>query len=322
MKKKIAVLGGGYSSELVISLKSIETVLNHLDKDRYEVYKLLIIEEGWFLVDGEDNIPVNRADFSVEYKGEVVRFDFVYITVHGTPGEDGLLQAYFDLLQLPYNTPSHIASTLTFNKWANNQVLKSMNIPCADSVILRQNSKVDIDSIAEQLGLPCFVKPNDGGSSFGVTKVKEKSLLAQAIQMAFEHGSEVLIESEMIGTEVTCGIYNNSGEVTVLSPTEIVTEQEFFNFEAKYEGKSQEITPARVSDQVLIAIQSRTKEVYQLMGLKGVCRVDFIIVGEEPHVIEVNTTPGMSENSIIPQQAAYAKIPLRDLFTAVIEENF
>ncbi len=314
----VALVYGGYSHEKVISVKSADTIFNNLSSDKYKVYRIIIDEKGWHCQHETGQIEVNKNDFSVTIDNDHVCFDFAYITIHGTPGEDGLLQAYFDLLSIPYNTPKHLASTITFNKWACNQLLKSEGINCADSVLLRSETDLDPKTISHQLGMPCFVKPNDGGSSFGTSKVEKASELPTAVKNAFEHGKEVIIESCLTGTEVTCGSYFNGTEIIVLPITEIRTNNDFFDFEAKYEGASKEITPAEISRYSANKIQELNKKIYHLLDLNGVVRVDYIIVDNEPFVLEVNTTPGMSLQSVIPQQAEVANIELDAMFDQII----
>lgn len=320
--KNVAVIGGGDSSEIVVSKKSRATIIANLDARKYMIYPVLITNEKWVVEFSGKEYAIDKNDFSFTIEGKKVVFDFAYITIHGTPGEDGKLQGYFDLLGIAYNTPSQLASTLTFNKWACNTLLKQLGFNCAASVLLRDIGNTNVSDVLDQLGLPCFVKPNDGGSSFGTSKVNDPSALFPAIENAFAHGEEVIIESMLNGTEVTCGIVEIKGELKVLGITEIVTENDFFDFEAKYEGKSKEITPARISSEAENAIHDAVKKIYRQLGLSGVVRIDFMIDKDTPFVIEVNTTPGMSDQSIIPQQAAFSKIALIDLFSNIIDSKF
>ncbi len=318
MKPTIAIIEGGYSHEKVISLKSAATVYENIDIEKYTPIKVRIDEEGWFaFVDGSKT-PVNRDDFSVSINNQKIKFDFAFIVIHGTPGEDGKLQAYFDMLSIPYSTCNHLAATLTFNKYVCNQFLKSLGITVANAVLVRKNEIIEAENVFKIVGLPCFVKPADGGSSFGVSKVKELNALLPAIQKAQEHGTEVLVEAFMEGREFTNGVYLSENGIKVLPITEIITQNEFFDFEAKYLGESQEITPAELDADMTTKIKEITHKVYQLLGLKGMCRVDYILVGNSPHVIEVNTVPGLSAQSLIPQMAAYEGISLKELFSEVI----
>lgn len=318
MKKNIAVLEGGYSHEKVISLRSAETVFQHIDREKYAPTKVRIDEEGWFaFVDGE-KIEVNRNDFSILVNGKKKVFELAFIVIHGTPGEDGKLQAYFDMLNIPYTTCSQLASTLTFNKFVCNQFLKNFNIPVANAVLIRKNEKFNDADIINKVGLPCFVKPADGGSSFGVTKVKEQSQLKAAIELALSHGTQAIIESFMQGREFTNGIYKGKNGIKVLPITEIVSNNEFFDFNAKYSGESKEITPADLPLNVEKMIKATTQTIYEILDLSGICRADYIVVNDVPHLIEINTVPGQSAQSIIPQMAAHEGIPLKELFNDVI----
>lgn len=318
MKPTIAIIEGGYSHEKVISLKSAATVFENIDLAKYTPIKVRIDEEGWVAIIKETKIPINRDDFSVKVNSEKIKFDFAFIVIHGTPGEDGKLQAYFDMIGLPYSTCNHLAATLTFNKYVCNQFLKSLGITVANAVLVRKNAVINPENIIKTVGLPCFVKPADGGSSFGISKVKALGELSSAIQKAQEHGTEVLVEAFMEGREFTNGVYLSENGIKVLPITEIISQNEFFDFEAKYLGESQEITPAALSVEMTNRIKQITYEVYQILGLKGMCRVDYILVGQEPHVIEVNTVPGLSAQSLIPQMAAYEGISLKELFSEVI----
>lgn len=318
MKPTIAIIEGGYSHEKVISLKSAATVFENIDLEKYTPIKVRIDEEGWVAFINDNKIPINRDDFSVTVNNKKIKFDFAFIVIHGTPGEDGKLQAYFDMLGLPYSTCNHLAATLTFNKYVCNQFLKSLGITVANAVLVRKNEIIESENIIKTVGLPCFVKPADGGSSFGVSKVKALGELLPAIQKAQEHGTEVLVEAFMEGREFTNGVYLSENGIKVLPITEIITQNEFFDFEAKYLGESQEITPAAIDAEMTTKIKQITHKVYELLGLKGMCRVDYILVGKEPHVIEVNTVPGLSAQSLIPQMAAYEGVSLKELFSEVI----
>lgn len=320
MKKKIAIIAGGDSHEREISLLSAQTVLDNIDKELFDAHLVVITGEEWVCHYHKVKIPVDKGDFCLDVDGQHFHFDGVFITIHGTPGEDGLLQAYFDLLNIPYTTPNHAAATLTFNKWMCNHLLNSLGYACAKSVLLRNGDAIHPTSIIEKVGLPCFVKPNDSGSSYGVKKVNEIDELNDAVVHAFEHGKQVLIESFLEGTEVTNGAFSKQGKVTVLPVTEIVSENDFFDYEAKYEGKSSEITPARLSDTITSLVQQTTELIYHDLGLKGMVRIDYMIVNDVPHVIEINTTPGLATESIIPQQAKAVGITLTQLFTTVLEE--
>tara|TARA_B100000809_G_scaffold266869_1_gene332354 strand:- start:1280 stop:2254 length:975 start_codon:yes stop_codon:yes gene_type:complete len=320
MKKKIAIIAGGDSHEREISLKSAQTVLDNIDKELFDAHLVLLTKNEWICHYHKVEIPINRADFCLDVDGQHFHFDAAFITIHGTPGEDGLLQAYFNLLDIPYTTTNHSEATLTFNKWMCNHLLNSLGYACAKSILLRENHKIDVDLIVASLGLPCFVKPNDSGSSYGVKKVNQKEELKEAILHAFKHGNQVLIESYLDGIEVTNGVFTEKGEIIVLPITEIVTDNDFFDYEAKYGGKSTEITPARLDDDISCLIQRMSKDIYHDLGLKGMIRIDYMIVNDVPYVIEINTTPGLSEQSVIPKQASAIGITLKKLFTIVIQE--
>ncbi|MCO6501328.1 MAG: D-alanine--D-alanine ligase [Vicingus serpentipes] len=313
--KNIAVIEGGYSHEKVISLKSAETVFQNIDRTKYRPTKVRIDEEGWFAYDGDKKIEINLNDFSFNN----ILFDFAFIVIHGTPGEDGKLQAYFDMLDIPYSTCSQLAATLTFNKFICNQYLKNFGINVADAVLIRQQETIDTAAIIKKVGLPCFVKPADGGSSFGVTKVKEENGLETAIQLALKHGTQAIIESFMDGREVTNGIYKNAQGIVSLPVTEIISDNDFFDFDAKYKGQSHEITPADLPEELTRKIKATTRKIYEIIDLKGICRADYIIQNNEPYLIEINTVPGQSAQSIIPQMAAHERISLKQLFNEVIE---
>lgn len=319
--KKIAIIMGGYSSEYEISVKSGQVVYKWLDRTQYEPYRILIRKDRWVLLaDDGAEIPVNRHDFSVNLGTGTLRFDCVFNAIHGSPGEDGLLQAYFRLLELPQTACDYYQAALTFNKRDLLSVLKAYGIPSAVSYRLDKGQPVDSEAILARVGLPCFVKANRAGSSFGVSLVKEAQGLQAAIAVAFREDDEILIESALKGTEVSVGVIRYKGEVKVLPITEIVPDNEFFDYEAKYLGKSKEITPARISEDTARKIRDRAARIYQALKLNGYSRSEFILVDGEPHLLEVNTTPGLTEASILPQQAAAAGISLPELFGSAIEE--
>lgn len=316
--KNIAVLEGGYSHEKVISLLSAETVFNNIDKEKYNPIKVRIDEEGWFAFYNGQKHAINRSDFSFNN----IKFDFIFIVIHGTPGEDGKLQAYFDMLGIPYSTCSHLASTLTFNKFVCNQYLKNFGIKVAEAVLVRQNENIQTSEVVSKVGLPCFVKPADGGSSFGITRVEKESELTDAVKLALKHGTQAIVESFMSGREVTNGIYKGINGIKVLPITEIVTNNSFFDFDAKYKGESEEITPADLPMELEQKIKTKTQRIYELLGLDGICRADYIVQGDEPYLIEINTVPGMSDASLIPQMAAHEGIVLKDMLSEVITVKF
>ncbi len=324
MKKKIAVITGGDSHERVISFKSAKVVHKYLDKEKYEPYLVHIDKSQWALVDGETNYLIDKNDFSVDYNGDKIKFDAVFNAIHGTPGEDGKLQGYFDLLGVPYTSAGVLASALTFNKGICNQFLRKVEgVNVAPSMVIHKGFELPLSEVLDKVGLPCFVKPNNGGSSFGVSKVTSESELAPAITKALEHDTHVLVERFVKGTEVTCGVLYINGKLTTLPLTEIVTKSQsgFFDFSAKYEGMSDEITPARISDELTQKVQETTKLIYKTIGLKSLARIDFIIENDIPYVIEANTTPGLSEESIVPQQAREYGLSLPELFDAMLQEE-
>lgn len=324
MKKNIVIVAGGDSSEVIVSLKSAEGIYSFLDKEKYNVYIALVKKGEWAvkLPNGEYT-PIDKNDFSFHEDGQVRHFDFAYITIHGTPGEDGRLQGYFDMIEMPYSSCGMFVSALTFNKYACNHYLKDFGVKIAESIHLFKGQTVAEEEVLNRLGLPVFVKPNDGGSSFGVTKVKELSALQPAIDKAFEEGKEVVIESFIDGTEVTCGCYKTAKKEAVFPVTEVVTDNEFFDFDAKYNGQVQEITPARISVELTEKIQRETSRIYDILGAKGLIRVDYIIPADgEPKLLEINTTPGMTVTSFIPQQVRAAGLDIKNVLTEIIENEF
>ena len=321
MRKNIAIIMGGYSSEKKISLKSGNVVYKHLDKNRFNAYRVHILPEKWVYLDEDElEYPINRADFSVTIGSNTIRFDCVFNAIHGTPGEDGLLQAYFELLGIRQTSCDYYQSALTFNKRDLLSVLKPYGIKSAVSYYLNQGDPIDKEEIIKTVGLPCFVKANRAGSSFGITKVHQKSELDKAIENAFKEDTEILIEAFLDGIEVSVGVITYKGKTKVLPITEIITENEFFDYEAKYEGKAQEITPARISESQERNVITVARKAYVILKMKGYSRSEFIFVGDEPIMLEMNTTPGLTEESILPQQANAANISLSELFESAIDE--
>ncbi len=318
--KNIAIIMGGYSSEYKISLISGNVVYKFLDQNLFKGYRIHIFKEKWVFVDDADNeFPIDRNDFSVTVNGNKITFDCVFNAIHGTPGEDGLMQAYFELLGIPQTSCDYYQASLTFNKRDLLSVLKPYGIKTAVSYYLNQGDVINTTEIINKVGLPCFVKPNKAGSSFGISKVKTEAELPIAIETAYKEDNEIIIESFLDGTEVSVGVINYKGEIIVLPITEIVSENDFFDYEAKYQGKSQEITPARLSDEMTQKVGAIAKRAYEVLKMKGFSRSEFIIVDGEPHMLEMNTIPGLTTESLIPQQAAAAGISLEDLFTNAIE---
>ncbi|MEE1899758.1 D-alanine--D-alanine ligase [Flavobacterium rakeshii] len=319
--KNVAIIMGGYSSEYLISLKSGNIVYQNLDKTKYNAYRLHILKDKWVMADEDDNeYLVNKHDFSVDHNGKKIVFDVVFNAIHGTPGEDGLMQAYLQLLNIPQTSCESYQAALTFNKRDMLSVLKPYGIKTAVSHYLNLGDEINEQTIIDKVGLPCFVKPNRSGSSFGISKVKTQEELLPAIETAYKEDNEIIIESFLDGTEVSVGIINYGGVVTVLPVTEIVSENDFFDYEAKYLGKSQEITPARISDEMAQKVSSVAKRVYEILKMDGFSRSEFIIVNNEPHLLEMNTVPGLTAESILPQQAREAGITLPQLFDNAIEQ--
>lgn len=311
---------GGYSSEAHISFKSGEVVYQQISKEIYNTYKIHILKNKWVLIDDNNlEYPVNKDDFSVTINQNKITFDCVFNAIHGHPGEDGTILAYFKLLDIKHTSAPFYQMALTFNKRDCLSVVKKYGVKTANSIYLNKGETINVDEIIETLGLPCFVKPNNAGSSFGISKVKLKEELIPAIKKAFEEDSELLIEEFLDGTEVTIGVLNYKDEIKVLPMTEIVTANDFFDYEAKYLGESDEITPARISDEIHQKLEILAKKVYQILNMSGFTRSEYILVNNEPYFLEMNTVPGLTNESIIPQQAAAAGITLQNLFHNAIE---
>ena len=317
MKLKIAAICGGYSSEYVISMKSVETIITNLDNDKYDVYKVKIDQNEWICYDGNKISEINQKDFTA--RDGLLKFDFAFIMIHGTPGEDGKLQAYFDMLNMPYSTCNHLMSTITFNKWSCNHLLKSLGFLCPESMLIRKNQTIDENKIEKKIGFPMFIKPSDGGSSFGVTKVKKREDIIPAINKALKEGTEALIEAFIEGIELTCGVYFNGKSTVVLPVTQIMTQNEFFDYNAKYAGESTEETPAKIPDELRDKLQGIVKNVFECLGLKGMARIDFMVKNETPYLIEINTVPGFSPASIVPQQIKAFGLSIQQVLDEIIQ---
>ena len=318
--KNIAIIMGGFSSEFKISLKSGAVVHQNLDTTKYVGFPIHIFKDKWVYVD--ENLvetPVNKNDFSITLYDKKITFDCVFNAIHGTPGEDGLMQSYFELLHIKHTSCDAYQAALTFNKRDLLSVLKPYGIQTATSYYLNLGDEIKQDEILQTVGLPCFVKPNKSGSSFGITKVKTKDELLFAIANAFKEDDELIIERFLNGVEVSVGVINYRGLTTVLPMTEIVTENDFFDYEAKYLGKSQEITPARISAELTQKVAAVAKKIYEVLKMKGFSRSEFILIENDVFLLEVNTIPGLTAESLIPQQAAKAGISLQDLFSNAIE---
>lgn len=325
MKKKIALVTGGYSGEAVISYKSAITIEKNIDTTKWECYKIDINPKGWFYMADEGNIPVDKNDFSVTVNGTKIKFDAVLIGLHGTPGEDGKLQGYFDCLNIPYTGCDAASSALTFNKRYTVSVAANSGIKVAKSVLLIKNSSYSPDEIISQLKFPVFVKPNNGGSSIGMSKVNQPSdEIGAAIEKAFKEDSQVLVEEFISGREFTIGVFKSKEKIVTLPITEIISKKEFFDYEAKYEGASEEVTPAKVDDAVAQKVRAAAQKIYSVFNCKGIVRIDFIYneAEGEPFMLEINTVPGQSAASIVPQQVAAMGWTLKDFYSALIEECF
>ncbi|WDF48349.1 D-alanine--D-alanine ligase [Chryseobacterium sp. KACC 21268] len=321
-KKNIAVVMGGYSDEYKVSLKSGQLIFDSLDREIYNVYKVVILKDEWYFLDENDQKkPINKADFSADLgNGESLKFDACFNIIHGTPGENGILQAYWDAVGQKYTGCDFYQSALTFNKKDTLAVLSKYGIPSAKSIYLRKGEDISDDKIVEELGLPLFVKPNQSGSSLGISKVKEKSELKNALEIAYKEDDEILIESALNGTEVSVGVLDYKGEVIVLGITEIIPDKEFFDYEAKYEGASQEITPARIDEETTKKVEEISIKAYRSLGMSGFSRSEFIIVDGIPYLLEMNTNPGFSPASILPQQAKIYGISIKDLCGSEVEK--
>ena len=325
IKPKIALLYGGYSKEEEISQGSAKCIESTIDKTKYDVYRILITKEAWLYIEGENIAHVDKNDFSFFSKTEKIIPDLAYIMIHGTPGEDGLLQGYFDMLKIPYTTCNSFVSALTFNKAATKHYIEKHGYLTAPSKLFRKKETCNPDELINKLGLPMFIKPNNGGSSFGVTKVKKAAEIIPALEKAFQEDHEVIAESFINGMELTCGVLEASGKRLVFSATEIVPkselQKEFFDYEAKYKGLADEITPARISKELMTEVQETSSKIYDILGCNGVVRIDYLYSQGRLYFMEINTVPGMSEASIIPQQATHYGISLKELNELLIQDK-
>ncbi|KQK24966.1 D-alanine--D-alanine ligase [Chryseobacterium aquaticum] len=321
-KKDVAVVMGGYSDEYKVSLKSGQLIYDSLDRDLYNVYKIVILKNEWYFLDEKENkLPINKGDFSVSLNSnETLKFDVCFNIIHGSPGENGILQAYWDAIGQVYTGCDFYQSALTFNKKDTLAVLSKYGIPSAKSIYLRKGENINVDEIIETLGLPVFVKPNQSGSSLGISKVKEASELIAATGIAFKEDDEILIESFLNGMEVSVGVVDFKGETVVLGITEIVPKNEFFDYEAKYEGASEEITPARIDEETTKRVEEIAKRAYNSLGMSGFSRSEFILMDGIPYMLEMNTNPGFSPASILPQQAKIYGISIKDLCGNEVEK--
>jgi len=319
MKKNIAVVMGGYSSEYKISFKSGAVVCDNLDSELYSIHAVHILKNKWVLVENGNEYPIDKHDFSATVDNQKITFDCVFNAIHGTPGEDGQLMSYFELLGLKHTSAPSYQMAITFNKRDCLSIVKPYGIKTATSYYLNLGDEIDVDTVIKKVGLPCFVKANKAGSSFGISKVYKKKLLKEAIENSFKEDDEIIIESFLDGTEVSVGVINYKGKTTVLPITEIVSENDFFDYEAKYQGKSQEITPARITEAEEKSVRKVAKKAYEVLRMSGFSRSEYILIDGEPHMIEMNTVPGMTTESILPQQAQEAGISLKELFGNAVE---
>ena len=326
LKRNIAIVCGGDSSEHDVSLRSAQGLYSFFDKDRYNVYIVDIKGQDWHVeLPGGITARIDRNDFSFVEDGKAKLFDYAYITIHGTPGENGILQGYFDLMGLPYSTSGVLVEAMTFDKFVLNQYLRSYGVSVADSLLIRQGYEqlVSDDEIEQRIGMPCFVKPAADGSSFGVSKVKNKDQLAPAIRKAMLESSEIMVEQFLEGTEISIGVYKTREKSVVLPATEVVTSNEFFDYDAKYIGQVEEITPARLPEDVTRRVREITSHIYDILHCNGIIRIDYIISKEgKISMLEVNTTPGMTVTSFIPQQVRAAGLEMKDVLTDIVENQF
>ncbi|MBR1464233.1 MAG: D-alanine--D-alanine ligase [Prevotella sp.] len=326
LKRTIAIVCGGDSSEYNVSMRSAQGLYSFFDKERYNVYIVVVRGMDWYveLSDGTTT-SIDRNDFSFKENGKLVVFDYAYITIHGTPGENGILQGYFELIHLPYSTSGVLVEAMTFDKFVLNQYLRSYGVSVADSLLIRKGYEeiVSDDEIEERIGMPCFVKPAADGSSFGVSKVKNKDQLAPAIRKAMMENEDVMVESYLEGIEISIGCYKTKQKSVVFPPTEVVTSNEFFDYDAKYNGQVQEITPARISEEITERVKKITSHIYDILHCNGIIRIDYIISSEgKISMLEVNTTPGMTATSFIPQQVRAAGLDIKEVLTEIVENQF
>lgn len=327
-KRTIAIVCGGDSSEHDVSLRSGQGLYSFFDKERYNIYLVDVKGTDWHVaLDNGETIEIDKNDFSFVMNGKHVYFDYAYITIHGQPGENGVMQGYFDLIHLPYSTSGVLVEAMTFDKYVLNNYLRGFGINVADSILLRRGEAYDEEEIAKRIGMPCFVKPAADGSSFGVSKVKNADQLAPALRVAFMESNEVMIEGFLDGTEISQGIYKTAEKTVVLPATEVVTTNEFFDYDAKYNGQVQEITPARLSPETEEEVAKTTSRIYDILHANGIIRIDYIISKDKDgkdkvNMLEINTTPGMTVTSFIPQQVRAAGLDIKDVLSEIVENQF
>lgn len=323
MKRTVAIIAGGDSSEHEVSMNSAKGIYSFIDKEKYNLYIVELSKKAWeaVLADGSRS-TVDKNDFSFMDGDKKIKPDFAYITIHGTPGENGILQGYFELLDIPYSTCDVLVSAMTFSKFTLNQYLKGFGIRVAESMLVNKRFGIEDKDVVEKIGLPCFIKPNASGSSFGVTKVKTVEQIQPALQAAFAESDDVMIEAFMDGIELANGCYKTKDKSVVFPITEVVSDNEFFDYNAKYKGEVTEITPARLSPELTERVKKLTSAIYDILGCKGIVRIDYIITeGERINMLEINTTPGMTATSFIPQQVKAAGLDIKDVMTDIIEEG-
>lgn len=322
MKKNVVVIAGGNSSEYEVSIKSGNHIFSEVDGEKYNKYLMILRGRDWMVEIGDQKFPVDKNDFSFEYQGKKVVFDFAYITIHGNPGENGMLQGYLDMMGVPYSTCNTLVEAITFDKYTCTNYLNAFGINTTHPIMLVRGKAFDKEAVLKTVGLPCFVKPNAEGSSFGVSKVKTAADFDAAVEGAFKMCREILVESFIDGIEFTCGLYKVGDKKVVMPVAEVVPKKEFFDYEAKYDAKmSDEIIPGRFSAEITGRIQDMASEVYDILRCEGIVRIDGFVRGEEIIMLEVNTTPGMTANSFVPKMVRVMGLPLRDVITGIIEEK-
>ena len=329
-KRNIAIVCGGDSSEHDVSMRSAQGLYSFFDKERYNIYVVDVKGQDWHVdLQNGDTAKIDKNDFSFKMDGKTVTFDYAYITIHGTPGENGLMQGYFELLHIPYSTSGVLVEAMTFDKYVLNNYLRGFGVNVAESVLLRrgEEEKYSDEEIEKRIGMPCFVKPAADGSSFGVSKVKNADQLAPALRVAFMDSDEVIVESFMKGTEISIGCYKTRDKAVVFPATEVVTSNEFFDYDAKYNGQVQEITPARLSPETTKRVEEETSRIYDILHCNGIIRIDYIISkdadgNDKINMLEINTTPGMTATSFIPQQVRAAGLDIKDVLTDIVENQF
>ena len=329
-KRNIAIVCGGDSSEHDVSMRSAQGLYSFFDKERYNIYVVDVKGQDWHVdLQNGDMAKIDKNDFSFKIDGKTVTFDYAYITIHGTPGENGLMQGYFELLHIPYSTSGVLVEAMTFDKYVLNNYLRGFGVNVAESVLLRrgEEEKYSDEEIEKRIGMPCFVKPAADGSSFGVSKVKNADQLAPALRVAFMESDEVMVESFMKGTEISIGCYKTRDKAVVFPATEVVTSNEFFDYDAKYNGQVQEITPARLSPETTKRVEEETSRIYDILHCNGIIRIDYIISkdadgNDKINMLEINTTPGMTATSFIPQQVRAAGRDIKDVLTVIVEKQF